>query len=257
MLNRTWKLRFKRIQEQVTYLAASTAHTELMRKIPATRDNKAYRESLELVGISGMPKGTSGFAIHASAKRKKVQELDAGLVLVDVRPRGRLRRVSPELKVLITYSPWTLDTLPFMPSKTQASVVYRKVSAAEVIATNKLRVKDLPKVRRKLGRAGEDTQRQAKRSSPGTKIAPDLAFGALRTEFGQGPDRPKPHWRPALGVLKRSGLPGLARNKELQRAATDPDFKGWMSWPKKTSRRISVKVAKTFEGFQKKLNVKF
>jgi len=89
------------------------------------------------------------------------------------------------------------------------------------------------------------------------KGVPDLVFTALRLEFGQGNFKPKPHWRPALWTLKRAGLPKLLKDPNFAKTVCDPNFKGWMSWPKKTSKRISAKVAKSFVPFQKKLGIKF
>ena len=257
MLDWTWKRRFQKLQEQFVYRATSLVYTDVLDKIPAVPDNQMYRKSLEFVGITGLPANAVGYAISASAKPKGVRTLATDHTIVDVRKRGRLNKVSPEVKVLVDYSPWTLGNIPFMPKKSQATIVYRKVSKAEVLAVEKLRRKDRSRWQRKLRHTGTmvkpDSGQGLGRSR---KATPDLVFAALRLEFGQGKSRAKPHWRPALGNLKRKGIPGMMRDREFKRTVSDPDFRGWMAWPKKTSKKISVRVVNSFVPFQKKLNIK-
>lgn len=259
MLERTWKQRFKHLQAQIVYRSADTTLRDLKSKIPARRENRQYSDSLELARITGLPEETIGYAIHGKTKQASGRALEPERTVIYVRARRSPRRLLPEISVLIEHSPWTLNVIPFIPKKSQATLVYRKVSARAVEKVEKDRRKDKGVWKRALTKEGllaKGLKDKLRLGNSRVKAVPDVALAAMNLEFGLNGEKPRPHWRTALSGLKRRTLPTMVKDSELGRSVSDPAFKNWVSWPKKTSKRISVRVAQTFVPFQKKLGIK-
>ena len=90
--------------------------------------------------------------------------------------------------------------------------------------------------------------------SPKATVLPDVAFEALRIEFGLGGKQSRAHWRPALRALARGGIPRMlsARSPILQPVAS-------FRYPVNmlpVDGTISSNDAEKFAEFQKRLNVK-
>ena len=259
MLEWNWKRRFEKLQAQVVYRSAETSLKFLREKVPAKAENKEYLQSLSLVGITGLPEGSVGYAIQGKSKKVSTRGLAPGGTLMYVRARRSPKRIPPEVTVLVEHSPWTMNSLPFVPKKSDAVIIYRKVSARAVEKAEKSRKKDKRVWKPALSKkriSAKGFGGRFKLGSDQVKVVPDLAFSALNLEFGQGGVKAKPHWRTAISGLKRRAIPNMTKNRDMARAVSDPSFKSWMAWPKKTSKRISVRVAKTFVPFQKKLGIK-
>lgn len=258
MLKWNWKRRFEKLKAQIVYKSAETSLKELKSKIPNKPENKEYLKSLSIAKITGLPEDTVGYAIQGAPKNVSGRVLKPDGTILYVRARRAPRRVPPEVLTLVKHSPWTLTSLPFTPKKTDATIIYRKVSARAVERVDKNRKKDKGEWSQELSKKRLSGKNQGGRLRLGdVRAVSDLALGALNLEFGQGGIKAKPHWRVALSGLKRRGLPNMTKNRDIARSVSDVGFKGWMTWPKKTQKRISVKVAKTFVPFQKKLGIKF
>lgn len=259
MLEWNWKTRFKKLVAQLVYRSAETSLKGLKAKLPVRPENRKYLESLSVAKITGLPDGEFGYAVQGQAKKARKQQLEPKRVIVYVRTRRSPKRVSPQVGVLVRYSPWTLDDLPFVPKKADATLVYRKVGSGTVKRVARARKRDKSSWKQMLARAGNEPKDTKNRFSAGSeriRAVSDDAFSALNLEFGQGGVKPKPHWRVAISGLKKRGLRIMMKDRKLAQSVSDPHFKGWMAWPKKTSKRISVRVAKTFVPFQKKLGIK-
>ena len=258
MLERSWKRRFKNLTEQIVYNSADESLKGLKRKIPPKHENKGYLSSLGLARITGLSEGAVGYAIQGRPKQTSGRSLKLDGTIVYVQAKKAPRRLPPNVTVLIKYSPWTLSSLPFSPKKSDATVVYRKVSSRAVEKVEKLRKADKRIWKQELSRAGTSSKGVGTALGAGSSVraVSDLAFTALNMEFGLGGVKPKPHWRTAISGFKKVGLRNMTKNQSMARAVSDPDFKDWMGWPKKTSKRISARVAQTFVPFQKKLGIK-
>lgn len=259
MLARTWKKRFQSLEAQIVYRSADTTFKDLKSKIPAKKENRQYSDSLELARITGLPPETIGYAIHGKTKQASGSALEPERTVIYVRARRSPRRLPTEISVLVEHSPWTMNVIPFIPKKSQAVLVYRKVSARAVEQVEKDRKKDKGVWKRALVKEGVLTkglQDKLRLGNARVKAVPDIALSAMNLEFGLNGEKARPHWRTALSGLKRRTLPTMVKDDELIRSVSDPMFKNWVSWPKKTSKRISVRVAQTFVPFQKKLGIK-
>lgn len=260
MVKYSWKKRFQKLREHVVQMAAQAVLDGVKEKLPSSGDYKEYIDSLSLAQIDGLPVGLTGYAIQGKSKKKSGRSLDTEKTLVYVRIRRRPRRVSSQVQTLAEHSPWTLESLPFVPKPSDAQVIYRKASAKAVLLVAKQRRKDKKVWSKALSRGGVRVQGQKDKLRLGNgriKGVQDLAYTALNIELGQGGVKAKPHWRPAFSGLQRRTVPNMSKGSEFNRAVSDPDFRTWMSWPKKTGKHISAKVAQSFVPFQKKLGIKW
>lgn len=255
-LVREWPRRTKGVRRLVAFRAAQMVRESLLEKIP--RDGWGeYREALKVARVTGDLGGADAFSVYADPKARKVREVDEPKTLLYIRSRRRLKRVKPEIQVLEKYSPWTLETLPFTPKRSDAQLVSRTVTKREVKKVTKARLKDRKLWRHELLRVGvvlPSTRPGARDRVP--KVVPDVAFEAMRLEFGFGV-KGVPHWRPAVRGLVGSGLGRLRRDPQIRGAFTKAGFTEWRSWVKiDTSTRIRAGDARNFLPFQKKLGIR-
>lgn len=254
-----WLKRTAHFQKYLPYLAAKYVLNELLERIPKTEEWFPYRASLEIAKVTGTPRELSAYTLRSNVRDRRVRQVDAPKTVLYIRSKSRLRRVKPEIEILEKYSPWTLQTLPFMPKRGDALVITRRVSKREVAEIEKQRMKDRPKWRRDLDRAGhrEINKDNKLKLSPKARMLPDVAFEALRLEFGLGGVKGKPHWRPSIRQLKTTGFKSmLRRDRSLKRAFTDPNFRGWKRWPPKTRHKVRSGEARNYLPFQKKLGIR-
>jgi hypothetical protein len=237
--------RFREVGKVLAWQSAMFVLEEVIRRLPPGR----YRNSLELVEV-----GEGSYAIQAKSKAKKVSEVDAEATVLYVRPKSRRAvRLHPEIGVLAQYSPWTMDTLPFFPSRRYAKVISRTVRRSELDAVKEDRKRDESLWKSELQRLG--IRPEVKLSvSPKARVLPDVAFEALRIEFGLGGKQSRAHWRPALRALAREGIPRMLSQRS-------PTIKPVASLRYATSLlptdgSITMTEAADFVAFEKRLKVK-
>lgn len=254
-----WEERTERFHRYLPYLAAKYVLGELLELIPKTEEWAPYRASLEIAKVSGTPRDIVAFALRSNVRDRRVRQVDAPKTVLYIRSKNRLRRVKPEIEILEKYSPWTLQTLPFMPKRGDALVITRRVSKREVTEIEKKRTKDRPKWRRELDQSGHrEVKKDNKLKLPKkAQMIPDVAFEALRLEFGLGGVKGKPHWRPSIRRLKTTGFKSiLRRDRHLKQAFTDPNYRGWKRWPPRTRHKVRIGEARNYLPFQKKLGIR-
>jgi hypothetical protein len=89
----------------------------------------------------------------------------------------------------------------------------------------------------------------------GVRAVPDVAFEALRLEFGLGGIKGRPHWRPVLRKFAGIGILGFAETrKNWELTMMDPSFKGWKSLP--SAPQISASKLRDFQKFQQMVNIR-
>ena len=251
-----WPERAERIQRLLPYLAAHYVLQKILEKIPNQDDWAAYRSALEVVAVIGAKRGLSAYALRASQHRRKVRQVDVPRTILHVRPNRRLRRVKPEVTILEKYSPWTVQTLPFTPKRSDAIVISRKVGKKEADKVTKARLKDRPAWRKALDHVGRREIHKDKRLEIPKKVKalPDVAFEALRLEFGTGGMKAIPHWKPAIRELISTGIRSILReDPKIKRALTRLSFTGWRRWPPRSRHKMRISDLKSFASFQKKL----
>jgi len=253
-----WPDRTAKLQARVAYTAAAVTYEDLLRRIPKTDANAGYRQSLEVVDVGGLPVGVAAYAIQANPKERKIKKVDLFRTVLYIRARRRLGKVKPEIEVLEQYNPWTPDTLPFAPSRKDATTISRMVSKREAMAVAEMRRRQRGQWRKKLDEVGVREIRKGTRLEVPQKVSslPDVAFEALRMEFGLGGVSPTPHWRPALLKFSSSGIAELMRDPTLLMAETKLSYTGWKMWPGRVRKRILSSTARAFIPFQTKLGVR-
>jgi hypothetical protein len=251
--------RAKAVVGMLPYLAAQFTYKHLLTKIPRTSEFKGYRRGLEIARI----RGTStvvGYSVRIDPKNRFVKTVDPNQVVVNVKIKEtRMMPVDPEIRVLIKYNPWTMETLPFIPDKRQAQVVSKKATRKEVIEAAKRVNAKRSQWQMELTRYGIKPVARSNRItfSKATQNLPNLILRALQTEFGLGKDRPKPIWHYALGQLKTSGIHSLVKQKKYWVfPLTEASDKVWKKWPPKTRHLISSSEAQKYVGFERKLGIK-
>jgi hypothetical protein len=250
-----WKDRGKSLRRHIAYTVAYNAQQEMMERIPKGEDWAAYRSSLQLVEVAGLGDADS-FALRANPRSRTVRSVDAPDTLLYIRSRPRLRRASLRVQILEKYNPWTLQTLPFTPDRSEAKIISRKVTPREVQQVQRRRIRDQIKWRRELIAAGVRVPvvRPEKRKMP--KTTPDVAHEAFRLEFGIG-RKPEPHWRPTMQLVMRQGVRDLKRDPKIRNSMIRPSFTLWKSWGKiRAKTKIRVSEARSFMPFQRKLGIR-
>lgn len=250
--------RMAAIRRMTPYLAAQMTAFGVQGRIPRSPDWNAYQKSVKLVREGPARADNPTFVAYAKPTRLKNRDIDTARSVLYVRAKKTvLGKVPKEVLVLAKFNPWTADTLPFSPKKNQAVIVVRKAKKREVQSVAEKRKKDEPEWRKELNALGiREIRKQPKIPELKTKIISDLAFDALRLEFGLGGTKPVPHWRPAikesLSYVKR-----LYRHRSFfTRTMSDPSYQAWRKWPPKVGSTIKIDELKSLMKFSKRLHVR-
>lgn len=259
-----WRLATKELTERteamvrmISYAIAKEAFDALLDEIPAGNDYEELRKGLKLVEVSGSKKGNeSAFTIHIPSKGRNIKKIDVSKTVFFVRAKKGNKPPNKDTAILERNSPWTADTIPYWPKKSEAVVIQRKTTKKEVDQVAKDKKPKLQQFTRELREAGRRIK-PYKPGSPGRikrngKALPDLAMQAMSLEFGGGGVKSRPVFRKVFGSIKRT-VAGLAnRFSEIKDAMTDPNSKKYKNWPR-TMDQISSGQASKYMGFQKRL----
>ena len=253
--------RFSALGTFLTHGSAQRVRDEVAEGQPGDRDGEQLRQALVVAQVVGpglavarqLPKAYAVLVDADRVPKAKLRELGPQDVLYVRSRKRRAVRVAPEIEVLVRFSPWTPDLLPFFPSKRQAVLVYRKVSREEVDGVRDSRIKDAPQWRAALASAGVPTTKP--RPAPlKVEVTPDLVFYAARQEFGGGKRRASKLWRKAVRRLVGSGVSSMMRRPGVDKLLSDPRDTGWKKLAKiSVARRITVQQVEGFAQFQKRL----
>lgn len=253
--------RFASLGAYMTHGSAKFVRDAVAAGQPPSRDGEQMRNALVVAKVLGsslsdplrLPKAFAVMLDVGRVPKAKLRELGP-LDVIYVRPRKQREvRISPELSVLMQFSPWTSDLLPFFPSRRQAVLVYRKVSREEADAVRAARVLDAPQWRAKLAAAGVDTTKP-RPAVVKVEVTPDLAFYAARQEFGGGKQGARKLWRKAIRRLVGSGVSSMMQRPSVIKLLRDPRDKGWRTLAKlSTGHTITSAQVQEFDKFQKRL----
>ncbi len=256
MFQDEWMERMNKVRAEYVRSVAERVLTSLQDRIPGKAEYDSYRDSLEVVGVKGNG-NESVFAVRSSPHSRGVTKVDVPRTVLYIRPRRKLSRIRPEIKILEQHNPWTVNTLPFTPKRSHAQVISRRVQQREVERIEKDRKEDRKVWRRELAKVGIREPSRSKRTKVPKRIKtiPDVAFEALRLEFGMGGVKAEPHWRPGIRAVMGRHVDKIGNLADRIEALTEPRFRKWKQWPQRT-KKISLNEARRFVGFQKKLNIR-
>jgi len=259
-----WRLATEELKERaaamprmIAYAAAKDVYDAVLEAIPGGNDYNDLKKALKLVEVGGTKKDTeAAFAIHVSTKGRRVKKIDVGKTLITIIPKQAQNAAPDDVRLLAEKGPWTADTIPFMPKKSEALIVQKKVSKRQADEVAKQRKKEFPTLIKQFLEAGRKVE-PIKPNAPGrlkrnTKAVPDLAMQALSLEFGDQGVKSKPLFRKAIGAVKRGAGQLPDRYVQITDAMTDPNSTKYKNWPTRLPK-ISSSVAGSFAGFQKRL----
>jgi hypothetical protein len=237
--------RMQEVERRLVYSSARYVFDEIVRRLSGPRFAD-YVRALKLVEVAG---NEPAYAIYAKPLQKRVRKLDpttTGLYVVPI--TKRVAKVPEYVFVLERYSPWTMGTLPVFPSKRDARLVYRTLREEETEAVRKRNEAARTEWAKELTKLGVTPKKNIEFPAKG-KAVPDLAFEALRIEYGLGDGAGRSHWRPALQALAKGQI---ARMLENEMDLMDPAI---------TNERVTQEVegvissseAAGFAGFAKRL----
>lgn len=226
----------------------------MLSRLPKKGELAIYRRSLRRAMVRGLDKDVVGAVIQANPRARRVRALPPESTVLYIVPR-RISKKTTQASILAKHSPWTLDTLPFYPSRKDAKIISRRATEREVQQTQRARDKDRKQWRRALLQLGVRVaaKKQVKAARLG-KAVTDVAFEGARLELGLGGTKAIPHWRPAVRALLKSGMKSLARDPYLRRWLRSVQEPGVP--PTRIRSQVTVKDALTFRGFQRKLAIR-
>lgn len=192
-----------------------------IKTIPGSKD---YKKRLILAEVRDKS-AKSWWAIAVSAKPISESKYDPRTSIFHVVTRFPGASDDPVGEILESLGPWTVDTIPFVPSLRAGTVIQKTVSEKDYD-----RIKDM-----NFNNGTLTTKRMLKYGIvfdprhvvyQRLRVIKDYEIEALGHEFGTIKDA-KPHWRPSLRWIKRQGISKLEKDKELVRVFTDPKFGKW------------------------------
>lgn len=219
------------LRRLVPYEMASRTKKDIRSFLQSDPTQKTYMDAIQIRRFSAGR--ISGMALVLNEKSRGVEEVDPARTLVFVlHRRGGSPRARKVVAALQQHNPWTLATIPFLPTQREARVVSRVSSEREVKVVSDARMADRAVWHRKLARAGFSLN--PKRLRPPVhsgRLLPDVAFEGVRVEFGYGGASAQPHWRPGIRSALRYLKGGFQRRSDIRRLLTDPGFRTWRKGP--------------------------
>lgn len=161
----------------------------------------------KMLGLYGIPSGSGATVVGVMppgwAFSQRLREADVDRTILWVKPVVRRgETVSEGAAVLSKYNPWTMESLPWVPDRREASMVSQRVHTWEVDAVRRDRARDRAGVVSELVEMGVKVRPDGE-VALGRRVTRDVMFEVARIEFGY--DRQGiAHWRPAVWGVPRS-----------------------------------------------------
>jgi hypothetical protein len=195
--------------------------------------------------------GAAAVVAPPSMRRYRLKEADVQRTVLEVRPKMAGRRaVDPAAVVLWQRNPWTMRTLPYEPSKREATIVSRRVSIREAQEIERRRSIDLASVVKELIGMGRPPARKHAVLLE-QEVLRDLYFEVLRREFGMGDAAHVAHWRPSVRFARTVLVKKVL--KSFLRWLTVPSESRWKRKLRSKPGKLSeVKGLQRFQSFVKK-----
>lgn len=251
--------RIKAVRAEFTREVAEDVLGRVKRSIPSSRDYKDYKDSLRVSQVKRMSGVEDVYTVDAAPGTKKTEQLSPKNTILIVKPKMGAKGALGKIRILQKHNPWTADTIPFYPSVADALVISRKVRPQEVAHIRNKRNRDSSKWRSELASVGAAERKTGRitRTARSGKSVPDVAFQALRLEFGMGGSKARAHWRPAILEMTRRTLPKKFKKRtKFDKAMSDPRNVEWVSWPKRTGSTLQEGDVRRFKEFQDKLGLR-
>jgi hypothetical protein len=233
-LMREWRARIRAIVVGMAEQSATEMVADVVRKAPV--GIPGYPDMLMAVRFDAMAgNAIAGVVPDEAMMTHRLRPSDTKRTVLYVYPKMvRGRATSPAAALLMRHNPWTMDTLPYEPTKREARMVSRFVSENEVKAIEKQRNDEMAGVKEELAQIIGQLKPRAK-ATLDRRVVRDIAFEVLRHEFGVPPVMGRAHWRPAIRAAQQRTAALLSRmapwfmdpsNREWMRSGTIPAGNG-------------------------------
>jgi hypothetical protein len=230
--------------------ATKLFYKNLLQRISGLEGSTVYKKSLILAELRDKTR-KSWWAVVSSAKPIGDAKYDPKTSIFTVVSRFPTRiNDDPIEDILETHGPWTVETIPFIPSPRAGQVVLKTVTEDLVEKTKERNIRQGALIKAKMIRHGiEFTPRFMVYQK--LRVIRDIEAEALRIEFGLV-KKSKPHWRPSLRWIKKEGMKRLEKDDQLIRLWLDPRYTRY-----RLIRHYRIKLTqdevKRMEKFQQKI----
>ena len=193
----------RRVQSIIDHYSMSVAQEALpVLQDMAPNDITRYAGLLKVVRFRLGDIQAAGIMVPGYARHHRLTERDAQRTVLFIKPKMKGgSAMDPASVVLWRSNPWTMETLPFEPSKRVATIISRRVRAKEAYAVEQARRAQRPQIDRELRTLGVSIQRKHPVLLE-RRVERDLAWEVTRREFGIGDAPHLAHWRPAMRYAK-------------------------------------------------------
>lgn len=210
----------------------------------------AYLESLVIEQVMYNDNSVSLLVLKSHPPETKLKERKPDKTLVEFSPYNEQKLTAMD-RVMIELGPWTVDTIPGMPSK-RVRAVYRNVSAREVkLVRNRLR-KNWGDIERQILKAGGKKQHLDTEAVGSIKGVDDMALVGLRLEFGLDGYPHIAHWKPGLLAVRKNFVRALVRDRRLIDQLLKLEVVEWRQAPRRLKQAPLAELAK-YQSFTKKV----
>lgn len=240
-LTETWQERLEAFTLALPQEIAKDVHLDVMKLAPT--DMPKYPDMLKVVQFPRQGDWQlMGIIPPGWNYSQRLRTSDIQRTLLNILPKVRGGEVvSQAAAVLSRNNPWTMNTLPYEPSRQEASIRSRRVDEKDVQAVEKRREADKTVIIQELRSLGVPI-RDTGKVLLGRRVSRDIAFEVLRREKGIGmPGRA--HWRPAVRAIYTQHFKNAM--EELGIWMADPDNDEW-----REDRNLPIEAASVIKRVQ-------
>lgn len=249
-LTKEWQERFLSVRRLIISDATKEYLGVMKSRIPDTGAYREYRKSLTLFQVGSSP---VGYGVRIKPKKRGISSGERSNAILIVRSirKSKNARLSPTMRVLIKFNPWTQSTLPCQPDPAEGVLVVQRVGQADVLRVSRKRNADRAQWEKAIARAGVSVGSKSVLTAR-SKVYSDLDTVGLTLEFGLGREQAHPHWRYALREMAAS-LKKLKVTDDMARAMTDPKYLDWKKWGIMQWDTLGEKDVEVFKEFSEKV----
>jgi len=209
-LVKTLEKRVSSIEEHYSYDLAVEMLPYLQGMAPADIPRYAKLLRVTRLKMAGLA-GAAVISVPGYAHHSRLSESDAQRTAIYVKPKMVAgKAMDPGAVVLWRSNPWTMDTLPYEPSKRAATLISRRVKARVAGEIDRARKQEMPAIERELRSLGVVLYRKHPVLIE-RRVVRDLATEVMNRELGLGDDPHVSHWRPAIRYAKTVLAKGLTK----------------------------------------------
>jgi hypothetical protein len=229
-------------------------YDSLLGEIKAIHGSEDYRKRIAVAEIRDRG-GKYWFATVVRAERFGQTKTDSSSAILTVIARYPSDKGDDPIRdILQAFGPWTVDTLPYVPSERVATVKIDAGKPKEVANIRKKNMKDMPSIQKAMDELDIPFDPRVMVMSK-LKVVEEFEKWVNGLEFGLSGDR-HPHWSKAIRKAKVVGLRKLMKDKGLMNVLTDPTFKKYRvknHFGPTGKMRMTEQELKGLEKFQKRL----